>query len=237
MTELERLEREMLNSLRSDLKPTAADRSRVGELLAHRLGLPALHSVPQQFGEASSSGVSSANASSLHSLSALKLGLLGSLLVGVGALVVVAVGPESATQPPLNVVTAPRVSEVARPLPARAEPVLSETKQVTDTSQAEQVIKVVRKQKAVSNSDLDAELRMLRDAHRANAQHQPQAALRIVQQIAARFPKGSLVEERQAVRVIALCQSGSGSAEQEARAFLARHPASVYGGRVKAACK
>jgi hypothetical protein len=52
-----------------------------------------------------------------------------------------------------------------------------------------------------------------------------------------RFPRGQLALERSAARVSALCGLGQQArAEQEARAFLERHPGSGLAAQVEASC-
>jgi hypothetical protein len=50
------------------------------------------------------------------------------------------------------------------------------------------------------------------------------------------WPRGAFTQEREGVRAIAQCQSGTLGARAQARAFLARYPSSLLAGRVRAAC-
>ncbi|MFY0534504.1 hypothetical protein [Nannocystis pusilla] len=51
------------------------------------------------------------------------------------------------------------------------------------------------------------------------------------------FAAGSLTEERQALRVLALCAAGEvARGVDEAAVFLGAHPRSTYAARVAAAC-
>jgi hypothetical protein len=60
-------------------------------------------------------------------------------------------------------------------------------------------------------------------------------ALRLLQQAQARFPGGILTQEREALSIEALVQSGQRSvAADRARAFLREHPESPHAGRVRA---
>ena len=59
----------------------------------------------------------------------------------------------------------------------------------------------------------------------------------IVQELDERFPKGVLVEERSATRILSLCQlERVAEAKQAARDFLGRYPSSVYAERVRQSC-
>jgi hypothetical protein len=86
-------------------------------------------------------------------------------------------------------------------------------------------------------SSLAAELAMLQRARRALNADNGRLALGIVQELDERFPKGVLVEERNATRILSLCQlERVAEAKQAARDFLGRYPSSVYAGRVRQSC-
>jgi hypothetical protein len=58
---------------------------------------------------------------------------------------------------------------------------------------------------------------------------QPSAALRLLDQHAARFPEGLLAPEREVLRIEALRRLGrTAEAEQRLRAFQARYPDSIH---------
>jgi hypothetical protein len=78
---------------------------------------------------------------------------------------------------------------------------------------------------------------MLQRARRALNAENGRLALGIVQELDERFPKGVLVEERSATRVLSLCQlERVAEATQAARDFLERSPSSVYAERVRQSC-
>jgi hypothetical protein len=82
-----------------------------------------------------------------------------------------------------------------------------------------------------------AEMALLQRAQAALRGGRPGEALELLAQHAERFADGSMAEERQALRVLALCAAGqtaSGSAEQAA--FLRAYPRSTYAPRVISAC-
>jgi len=86
-------------------------------------------------------------------------------------------------------------------------------------------------------SSLAAELAMLQRARRALNADNGRLALGIVQELDERFPKGVLVEERNATRILSLCQlERVAEAKQAARDFLERYPSSVYAERVRQSC-
>jgi hypothetical protein len=64
----------------------------------------------------------------------------------------------------------------------------------------------------------------------------PDRALDHVRAHARRFPDGALVQEREALRAVALCATGDGGAKAKADAFIAAHPQSPLVSKVRAAC-
>jgi hypothetical protein len=77
---------------------------------------------------------------------------------------------------------------------------------------------------------------LLRDAWRALSVAEPSRALDLVESDARAHPDGSLAEEREALRVIALSRLDRGSdAATAARQFFERYPNSMYGDRVRRA--
>jgi hypothetical protein len=95
-----------------------------------------------------------------------------------------------------------------------------------------------RRKSAVDEpSSLAAEVAMLQRARRALNSENGRLALGIVQDLDAQFPRGILIEERNATRVLSLCQlDRADEARQVAQAFLERYPASVYAERVRGSC-
>lgn len=84
---------------------------------------------------------------------------------------------------------------------------------------------------------LSQETRLVRDANSATRAGDPARALALLDEHARRFPRGVLVEERDAERVLATCAAGR---RDEARAlasrFLRTYPGSPMSGRVKSSC-
>ncbi len=82
------------------------------------------------------------------------------------------------------------------------------------------------------------ELRMLREADRALRSGNPGIALHLLDQLAYKIPGGRLGEEREAVRILAMCASAPGARVQvDAVSFLRSHEASMYAGRIAETCK
>jgi hypothetical protein len=101
-------------------------------------------------------------------------------------------------------------------------------------------VRVVRRAPAAPaqpESSLAVELAMLQRARRALNADNGRLALGIVQELDERFPKGVLVEERSATRILSLCQlERVADARRAAREFLERYPSSVYAERVRQSC-
>ena len=82
-----------------------------------------------------------------------------------------------------------------------------------------------------------AEAELLRRADAAAKAGDPGGALALVDEHAARFPAGILVEERQAERIVVLCALGRvNDARAVAAVFLRDRPRSPLAGRVRASC-
>jgi hypothetical protein len=85
--------------------------------------------------------------------------------------------------------------------------------------------------------DLEGEARLLEQADADLRRGDAQAALGRLAEHAAQYPSGALREEREGIRVVALCRAGR-EAEGKAAAdrFLARSPRSTLAARIRAAC-
>jgi len=131
----------------------------------------------------------------------------------VEAPVVPAPAPANEPAPPPIVEETPR--KPARPRPAERAPTNHEPQ--IDPVLAELVL-----------------IQRIKDALDAD---EPAAALAAIDAHAREFARGSLAEEREALRVVALCQAGPrerGEAAQQT--FLRAYPRSAYRERVRAAC-
>jgi outer membrane protein assembly factor BamD (BamD/ComL family) len=86
-------------------------------------------------------------------------------------------------------------------------------------------------------SDLEGEAHLLEQADADLRRGDAHAALARLAEHAAKYPTGALREEREGMRVVALCRSGR-NAEGNAAAdrFLTRSPRSGLATRIRAAC-
>ena len=85
------------------------------------------------------------------------------------------------------------------------------------------------------NDTLSEETRLLRDADQALRAGNAQRALSLLDEHAARYPRGALAPERNAERMVARCQLGQIDAST-ARTYLAAHPSSAFTARIRDAC-
>jgi hypothetical protein len=81
-----------------------------------------------------------------------------------------------------------------------------------------------------------AELALLEQAQAALRAQAPARALVVLNEHAAKYPRGALSEERNGLRVLALCDLGRSGAAQAAERFVADHPSSPLAGPVRDAC-
>jgi len=90
---------------------------------------------------------------------------------------------------------------------------------------------------AAASSSLEEEARLLREADDALKAGEPDRALRVLEELAARFPESALAPERAAERVFALCMAGRQDDAREAAAtFLRTQDVGPLAARVRASC-
>lgn len=81
------------------------------------------------------------------------------------------------------------------------------------------------------------EMDLLQRAQEALRAQRPAEALAVLDRHADAFPRGDLAEEREALRVTALCAAGASQEGLALRvAFMRAYPRSAYAGRVAVAC-
>lgn len=81
------------------------------------------------------------------------------------------------------------------------------------------------------------ELMLIQQIKDALDADRPAAALAAIDAHARKFARGSLAEEREALRVVALCNAGEvARGERAQRTFMNAYPRSAYRERVRAAC-
>lgn len=81
-----------------------------------------------------------------------------------------------------------------------------------------------------------AELTLIQRIKEALDRDQPQQALTLVEQHTRTFARGTLIEEREALRVVALCDADDPRGSRAQEKFQTKYPRSAYRDRVRAAC-
>jgi hypothetical protein len=84
---------------------------------------------------------------------------------------------------------------------------------------------------------LARELRLVQSMQSALASRSDAEALRLADEHARTFPRGTLAEERESVRAIVRCHGSEDARKEALQSFEARYPRSPQGARVHAACK
>jgi hypothetical protein len=120
--------------------------------------------------------------------------------------------------------TAPAVGEVAELLP-------------TERTRKPKTTPVLATPPIVDASGLERERNIVAASQRALADGRPSRALDLLDQHARTFPHGAMAEDRDALRVVALCAAGrTEDAEKQRTKFFRRWPKSLHASRVRTAC-
>jgi outer membrane biosynthesis protein TonB len=236
--------RDLLRAARSFDEPSASDAERVHASVLAKVGVAV--------------GAGAALTAASTSLAASPAAVLGATVVKLGAAIVVAGGLATAgyvalrppSPKPAAVVTEARAPETAAnemrtpnvapsvvdepaptiapaPLPAKAPRARPTTPPSNDRAS----------RASRTAPDLEGEARLLEQADADLRRGDPHAALARLAEHAAHYPTGALREEREGVRVVALCRAGRESeGKVAAERFLARSPRSALATRIRAAC-
>lgn len=263
MIDPESEERALLEAVRRELSPTAADVSRVLRATQARLAA----------GDAASGGDAGSNDADFgkHATRS-RLGsprlvrpwvvqVVGALSIAAASGVIgYALGRRSVERPrpttssvaeqtaKPEVASRTRASELARPedeaqtsprsepaenLPRTAAPERSAAGRTTRSSAGRPAGGGVRE---ATPSSLREELDTMRRVDRLLHDREPRRALALLYELDRSVPAGQLMQEREAAFAMARCALGLGDPEQLAREFADRYPGSVYSARVKQLC-
>jgi hypothetical protein len=198
-------------------------------------------------------GVGAAVTAASQSIAASPAAMFGITVAKVGAAIVVAGGLATAgyvalRPPPAKPV--PAMIAPAREVPGpRALPsVVNEVESSVVEAPAPMPAKAARTRPIPASNDraarvprvtpdLEGEARMLEQADADLRRGDANAALARLAEHAAKYPAGALREEREGVRVVALCRAGrEAEGKTAAERFLARSPHSALATRIRAAC-
>ena len=246
MNEMSSEARDLLRAARSFDDPSDADAQRIHA------------SVLVKVGAAVGAGAALTAASS--SLSASPAALLGGTLIKVGAAILVAGGlatgayvalrSPSGTVAKSSVVQTPELAPASGALGSELAPsTAKEPDPVVAAAPLSSPAKAARGRPPATTpndragktprlaSDLEGEARLLEQADADLRRGDPSAALVSLAEHATKYPAGALKEEREGVRVVALCRAGRASeGKAAAERFLARSPRSALATRIRAAC-
>lgn len=252
MHELEDRERCVLEGARHHLEPAPADESRIWAALNRELGTAILLAAPSVLTQARSRSASEATKAAggrvVVKWSTLigSAALIGAAGFGSGYFVGTSADHRSsvpATQPsvtPLSTLAPLPVASVTDGRPAQVVVPQADTEPSGRAARHRSAVTVQPTPAARPSADDDVfleELSLLRRAERAIRSNDPTVALALLGDLDERFPRGRLLEERAAARVMAGCQqSPDASSQGTARRFLASRPRSVYTGRVQRLC-
>jgi hypothetical protein len=258
MNELQRMKR-VLGAARAEFEPMPADRERVRRRLFAAAASGAAGSLAA--GGAAGSTASGVAASGSLLVSSLKIFAGTLLVVGAGGAAVLGAGHEPASAAGSKLLASAgsasaRSAAVLAPLNASlmnqeavvapiasAAPVSAGIGVPHSGSKAERVAGEPKSESresspvAGSASELVRELELLRQARQAIAEHRSPAALAVLDVLDRDFARGSLLEERAALRVVANCQVGDFGRELLVSGFATRFPGSVYLARLRRECR
>jgi hypothetical protein len=209
----------LIEAGRGALRPSSADRARILEALHARIAAP---SGPGAAGPSMPHAAASGFGWPSIALVAIGLG------VG-GGLVFQALGGEGADAPVVAAVVSTPAAPAPAPLPPAAPPTAAEPV-VAPAPAAPEARSVTRR----PSDRLAEEVEILSRAEKELHAGRFSGALRVLDEHAAKFPRGAMTQERVAARIHALCGAGR---TVEANAELARlSPGSLHEGRAREAC-
>lgn len=128
---------------------------------------------------------------------------------------------------------------IAPPVPSLRSPIAPDAAQVPSTRSATSSPRAdaTIAAPAAATNDLSAEVALLQRARVAIGRGDAEAGLRAVQEHERSFPNGTLVQERRAIRILALCDLGKTTqGRAEARTFLASGSNGAFSGLIRDAC-
>ena len=128
-----------------------------------------------------------------------------------------------------------------KPVPAALEP--TETQRSSRVSEARAAARTgsapaERPEASAVDDPFYEELSLLQRAERAIRSDNPLLALSLLGDLDHQFPRGKLLEERAAARIMAGCQKSLDPLSRSAaRRFVGSHPQSVYAARIESLCE
>jgi hypothetical protein len=239
MNDFAKLELELVSNARGALEPGPADRARLREALAVKLAIAG----------AAASAVSTAvpSAHPLRHLVNSHLVAVSSVAAVVGTLAFCAgylaahrtstiiVKTVTVAQPQPLANNASSASTPPQPLDPAS---LASSLDLGHSGTRPRVTPSAALSSEPREDTLTEELELLKRAEHTIRSGNSEVALGLLGQLDEKFPKGQLLEERTAARVMARCQLDDPErARARGNAYLLAHPQSVYADRVKTLCR
>jgi hypothetical protein len=256
----------LIDAARSATEPTAEDHTRIRARLAAKLasGVVLTSATASAVGGAGSALTS--GGLKLVLLTQVGPGLLAGTLLGGGVSLLAATVSDpptkdtdtavSAAPAPAGSARAPIQLPVVTGVSSRAALPQAETAPLRERSSARLPAEAVTSERGhtrstesaiaafpppkarTENSELSDELALVSRIQQAWQRGDAAGARRAIETHEQRFPRGTLTEEREAVKVMLACRSGEPTlASKLGSAFLAQYPGSTHAARVSAICK
>jgi hypothetical protein len=230
-------EQALLDDMRLVLSPTRSDRDRLGARIAASVASGAMPSyeiyAPTNGGSEGvvSQGIRGFGAQAVAATLIAATGFGAGYFTGRGA----------PSESPTSLVVSPplRMPEPSLAVPPQSQEAVSEeTESVTPLPRnpKDSPPPASATKPTPSAQTLSEEARELQRVDRALRNGNPSLALGLLTELDERIPRGVLLEERAAARLIARCLNGDAGAAIAAVTWLERHSASVYAPRLRAAC-
>jgi hypothetical protein len=250
MTSLESNVERALEAARLELEPSSLDRERVRAAFGARLAALAVVASDFPEGVPDAEHALPAAGNSLGFFAKLKAtgasGLVAAgVLVGAGAGAGYVAGRHDArsTAEVVTAMTAPtRAAEESHPVPdppralalgsAAVDPPVSKSA----PSGARTAVEIAPPPLLPSGDAFEDEVSLMRRVERALRAKNPQLARALLAEMDQRVPRGALLEERAAARVLAGCLEDGDRGRATAERFLRERPRSLYGSRVRSLC-
>ncbi len=234
--DIERLPEDVLAHLasRRDPAPSAAAEARMREHLMATLG-PGILDGPSELPITPPSATAPVLA---NHLAALGLAFAVGAVVGGSAVFFAVSKPATTLDTPAPISDAPSISDALDTDAALSNPVIETTEDEHEQPSSQTSTLSTRPGTDDESGEGDAavERRLLERARTALARGQWTSALSAVRAHETRFPRGRLIEEREAIAIQALAASGEGNeARRRAGAFHARFPRSLFSGVIERA--
>lgn len=238
MSDLSPEGRTLFQRAKRDLSPTSGDRERVGRALTLEIGALAATT------KAAATAAETTLAAGTGTATATKtVTLFGAIKWLAPLVIVLGAGAAFVKWRPAPVANlAPTVTSAAEmQLPPAPPPTPTPAKQEVEapatTSKASEPVVRAAPARTVSTASVAEEARLLKEADEAIRNGDPKKALALLERHRRMHPKGALVEERTAERVLALCRAGrEHEGKREAARFLSAHPKSPLANSVREAC-